>query len=55
MIDAGTLAIQRGVALNADDRVRREAIQRLMCAGILEFLSFARAVVRSTVVRPLSR
>jgi oxygen-independent coproporphyrinogen-3 oxidase len=37
MIDSGTLAIQRGVALTADDRVRREVIQRLMCAGILEF------------------
>jgi len=37
MIDAGTLAVQRGVALNDDDRVRREVIQRLMCATRLEF------------------
>jgi oxygen-independent coproporphyrinogen III oxidase len=37
MIDAGTLAVQRGVALSDDDRVRRDVIQRLMCATRLEF------------------
>jgi oxygen-independent coproporphyrinogen-3 oxidase len=37
MLDGGTLAIQRGVALSADDRVRREVIQRLMCATVLPF------------------
>jgi oxygen-independent coproporphyrinogen III oxidase len=37
LIDAGTLAVQRGVALNDDDRVRRDVIQRLMCATRLEF------------------
>ena len=37
MIDAGTLAVQRGVALSADDRIRRDVIQRLMCATRLDF------------------
>ena len=36
-IDAGRLAVQRGVALSADDRLRRDVIQRLMCATRLEF------------------
>jgi oxygen-independent coproporphyrinogen-3 oxidase len=36
-IDAGTLAIERGVALDGDDRIRREVIQRLMCATRLDF------------------
>ena len=31
-IDAGTLAIARGVRLNADDRLRRDVITQLMCA-----------------------
>jgi oxygen-independent coproporphyrinogen-3 oxidase len=30
-IDAGKLAIERGVCLNQDDRVRRAAIMELMC------------------------
>ncbi|HXQ63535.1 MAG TPA: hypothetical protein VN787_01675, partial [Steroidobacteraceae bacterium] len=37
LIDAGTLAVQRGVALDDDDRLRRDVIQRLMCATRLEF------------------
>jgi oxygen-independent coproporphyrinogen-3 oxidase len=37
MIDSGTLPVERGVALNADDLVRREVIQLLMCAARLEF------------------
>jgi oxygen-independent coproporphyrinogen-3 oxidase len=37
MLDSGTLPVQRGVALNADDFVRREVIQLLMCAARLEF------------------
>jgi oxygen-independent coproporphyrinogen-3 oxidase len=38
-IDAGGLAVQRGVALTGDDRIRRDVIQRLMCATRLEFAS----------------
>lgn len=37
MIDSGTLAVQRGVRLNADDCIRRQVIQLLMCATRLEF------------------
>jgi oxygen-independent coproporphyrinogen-3 oxidase len=37
MIDAGGLAVVRGVRLTDDDRVRRDVIQRLMCATRLEF------------------
>ena len=37
MIDAGGLAVQRGVALEPDDRLRRDVIQQLMCATRLEF------------------
>ncbi len=37
MIDAGSLAVQRGVALEPDDRLRRDVIQQLMCATRLEF------------------
>ena len=36
-IAAGTLAVERGVALDAEDRLRRDAIQRLMCATRLDF------------------
>jgi oxygen-independent coproporphyrinogen III oxidase len=32
-IDAGQLAIERGVSLTIDDITRREVIQRLMCTG----------------------
>ena len=37
MIDAGGLAVQRGVALEPDDRLCRDVIQQLMCATRLEF------------------
>ena len=37
MIEAGSLAVQRGVALEPDDRLRRDVIQQLMCATRLEF------------------
>jgi oxygen-independent coproporphyrinogen-3 oxidase len=37
MIDSGGLAVQRGVALEPDDRLRRDVIQQLMCATRLEF------------------
>jgi oxygen-independent coproporphyrinogen-3 oxidase len=37
LIDAGGLAIQKGVSLSPDDRLRRDVIQSLMCATRLEF------------------
>jgi oxygen-independent coproporphyrinogen-3 oxidase len=37
MIEAGGLAVQRGVRLTQDDRIRRDVIQRLMCATRLDF------------------
>ena len=39
-LDDGRLAIDRGVILSADDRLRRQIIQRIMCQGELEFSSF---------------
>ena len=33
----GTLAVERGVALDGEDRLRRDVIQQLMCATRLEF------------------
>jgi len=39
LIEGGGLAIQRGVALAPDDRLRRDVIQSLMCATRLEFAS----------------
>ena len=36
-LDAGVLPTERGVALSADDRLRRAVIQQLMCATRLEF------------------
>jgi len=38
-IEAGGLAVQRGVALEPDDRLRRDVIQALMCATRLDFSS----------------
>ena len=38
-IAAGTLAVERGIALDADDRLRRTVIQQLMCATRLDFAS----------------
>jgi oxygen-independent coproporphyrinogen-3 oxidase len=43
MIDSGVLAVQRGIGLTADDCVRREVIQRLMCAMRLEFTAIEAA------------
>lgn len=39
-IDQGRLPIQRGLATDADDRLRREAIGRIMCFGRLDYASF---------------
>jgi oxygen-independent coproporphyrinogen-3 oxidase len=36
-IDAGRLAITRGVRLTADDRLRRDVIEQLMCGSELRF------------------
>jgi oxygen-independent coproporphyrinogen-3 oxidase len=36
-LDAGRLPVWRGLALNADDRVRADVIQRLMCDGAVDF------------------
>ncbi len=40
---AGDLAIERGLTLNADDLLRRDAIQRLMCDFALDLDDLARA------------
>jgi oxygen-independent coproporphyrinogen III oxidase len=37
LVDSGLLAVQRGVSLSLDDRLRRDVIQRLMCATYLDF------------------
>ena len=39
----GRLAVERGVALSVDDRVRRDVIQRLMCATRLDFAAIEAA------------
>ena len=39
-LDANELAIEKGVLLDADDRLRRSAIQSLMCQGELNFDRF---------------
>lgn len=39
-VDDGRLAIDRGVILSADDRLRRQIIQRIMCQGELVFVDF---------------
>ncbi len=36
-LDAGTLPVMRGVELNADDLIRRDVIQKLMCNFELDF------------------
>ena len=36
-IDAGAFAVERGLLLSADDRLRRDVIMALMCQGRLEF------------------
>jgi oxygen-independent coproporphyrinogen-3 oxidase len=40
-IEAGHLATQRGLALTAEDCWRRAAIERLMCAGVLDLAGLA--------------
>lgn len=39
-IDAGRLAVARGVALDRDDRLRRELIMQLICHGRLDIAAF---------------
>ena len=41
-LDAGTLPVLRGVELNADDLVRRDVIQKLMCDFELDFDALGR-------------
>ncbi len=46
-IDAGRLAIVKGVSLNADDKLRRDLIQSLMCQGRIDRLRLqARHAIR---------
>jgi len=42
-IDAGHLATQRGLALSAEDRWRRAAIEQVMCTGVLDLNALAAA------------
>ena len=35
-LDAGRLPVARGLVLDADDRIRGDAIQRIMCDGVIE-------------------
>jgi oxygen-independent coproporphyrinogen-3 oxidase len=42
-IDAGHLATQRGIALCAEDRWRRAAIEQVMCTGVLDLDALAAA------------
>lgn len=41
-VDAGRLPVLRGVRLTADDRLRRDVIQRLMCDNRLDFAEIER-------------
>jgi len=41
-LDAGRLPVVRGLQLSADDLIRADAIQQLMCHGVLEFAPFGR-------------
>ena len=43
MLDAAALPVMRGVALDADDLLRRDVIQRLMCDFELDFATIERA------------
>jgi oxygen-independent coproporphyrinogen III oxidase len=36
-LDLGRLPVQRGIALNQDDVIRREVIQQIMCQGFVDF------------------
>jgi oxygen-independent coproporphyrinogen-3 oxidase len=42
-IGAGDFAVERGLSLNADDRLRRDAIMALMCQGRLDFATLEQA------------
>lgn len=42
-LDSGRLPVYRGVALSADDRLRRDVINRLICGFALDFDAVARA------------
>jgi len=42
-IEAGGLAIVRGITLTADDRLRRELIERLMCDLDVDVVALAAA------------
>ena len=39
-LDAGRLPVARGLVLDADDRIRADAIQRIMCDGVIEVGAF---------------
>ena len=39
-LDAGRLPVARGLVLDADDRIRGDAIQRIMCDGVIEIGPF---------------
>ncbi len=39
-LDAGKLPVARGLVLDADDRIRGDAIQRIMCDGVIEIGAF---------------
>ena len=41
-LEHGRLPVRRGLALSADDRLRRDVIERLMCRGIVEFAPISR-------------
>jgi oxygen-independent coproporphyrinogen III oxidase len=39
-LDAGRLPVARGLVLDTDDRIRADAIQRIMCDGVIEIGAF---------------
>lgn len=39
-LDAGRLPVARGMILDEDDRIRADAIQRIMCDGVIEIAPF---------------
>ncbi len=41
-IEAGAPAVTRGIALDAEDRLRRDAIERLMCDGAVDLAAICR-------------
>jgi oxygen-independent coproporphyrinogen-3 oxidase len=42
-LDSGELTIQRGIALSADDKLRRAVIQQLMCHGAVDYAAIGTA------------